>query len=171
MCLFSLTLVLKTVKGTGRLQNNLYKLYIPTSNKVSLYSAQLFDVQLWHSRLEHVLMKILSSIPVLSSIKDCTSFACDICPQARQVRHSFPLSSTILLNKFELIHLDVWRPYKHVTHHSCTMFLTIVDDFSKCTWTYLLNSKAQVFSILKAFLVYISTQFNAVVRSLELIMA
>lgn len=38
---------------------------------------------------------------------------------------------------FDLIHVDTWGPYKSTTYDEFRYFLTIVDDFSRVTWTYL----------------------------------
>lgn len=38
--------------------------------------------------------------------------ACDICQMAKQTRDSFPLSNNKANSSFELIHRDLWDPYK-----------------------------------------------------------
>ncbi|GJZ10789.1 retrovirus-related pol polyprotein from transposon TNT 1-94, partial [Tanacetum coccineum] len=44
---------------------------------------------------------------------------------------------------FELIHVDLRGPYKAPALNGAHYFFTIVDDFSRCTWTYLLHTKDQ----------------------------
>ncbi|XP_074306315.1 uncharacterized protein LOC141641557 [Silene latifolia] len=48
-----------------------------------------------------------------------------------------------------------------------TYFLTIIDDFSRVTWTTLLKSKDTVKSTLQKFLSYVQTQFQVIVLSLR----
>lgn len=64
----------------------------------------------------------------------------------------------------ELIHIDTWGPYKTATYDGFKYFLTIVDDFSKGTWTYLLSTKSNIFSVLKSFLLMVERQFNTKVK-------
>lgn len=63
---------------------------------------------------------------------------------------------------------DVWWPYKNTIHGNCNQFLTLVDDFSKCTWLFLMHSKGQVTSLLKDFIAYVSTQFHKTIKILRL---
>ncbi|KAL2243469.1 UNVERIFIED_CONTAM: Retrovirus-related Pol polyprotein from transposon RE1 [Sesamum indicum] len=53
---------------------------------------------------------------------------------------------------FDLVYLDVWGPYKTYTISNCAYVLTILDDYSRSLWTYLINHKSQVFPTLKSFL-------------------
>lgn len=52
---------------------------------------------------------------------------------------------------FELIHFDVWGPYAIPTHSGARYFLTVVDDFSRNTWVYLMNHKVEVNSLIRHF--------------------
>ncbi|XP_075492417.1 uncharacterized protein LOC142530464 [Primulina tabacum] len=65
---------------------------------------------------------------------------------------------------FQLLHLDIWGPYNTPTYNGERYFLTIVDDFSRATWVYLLHSKLDVFPTFKAFLLLIQNQFSASVK-------
>lgn len=74
-------------------------------------------------------------------------------------------SSKISTNKvFDLIHIDTRGPYKTPTYNGYRYFLTIVDDFSRATWTYLLSTKSNAFSVLKNFLAMVERQFNTKVK-------
>lgn len=70
---------------------------------------------------------------------------------ARQHKLPFPLSSSSSSHAFELIHIDTWGPYKISTHDGFRYFLTIVDDYSRGTWTYLLSTKSNAFTVLQFF--------------------
>jgi len=43
--------------------------------------------------------------------------------------------------------------------------LTLVDDFTRITWTYLLSCKGNALSIIKAFISMVITQFHTSVQS------
>ncbi|XP_071699281.1 uncharacterized protein [Rutidosis leptorrhynchoides] len=79
-------------------------------------------------------------------------------PLARMHRLSFPFSTIKSSSIFELIHVDLWGPYSRPTHNGFKYFLTIVDDFSRTTWTHLLATKSAAFSTLIAFVAYIENQ-------------
>lgn len=64
--------------------------------------------------------------------KPCNlTHVCQICPAAKQARRIFQNSSTKTSARFELIHLDIWGPFKEPTYNHCKYFATIVDDFSR----------------------------------------
>ena len=62
---------------------------------------------------------------------------------------------------FQLIHLDLWGPYKIASICGAHYFLTIVDDFTRTTWTQLLQNKTQVGPVIKHFFSMMNTQFKA----------
>lgn len=47
-------------------------------------------------------------------IKSTPAIDCKACPLAKQSRLAFPISNTIAQNPFELIHVDIWGPYKEI---------------------------------------------------------
>ena len=47
-------------------------------------------------------------------------------------------------------------------------FLTIVDDFSRCTWIYLLKSKSETQVLLPQFYVFVETQFNKRIKCIRI---
>ncbi|CAL2225396.1 unnamed protein product [Prunus armeniaca] len=90
---------------------------------------------LWHRRLGHVsssrlhfMSKHLLDFPFVSNN------ACHVCPLAKQSRLPFGTSSISSVKPFDLIHCDIWGPYKHSSISGAHYFLTIVDDFSRFTW-------------------------------------
>ena len=47
------------------------------------------------------------------------------------------------------------------------IFLTLVDDFSRATWTFLLHHKFDALHVFSLFLKMINTQFNTLVKTLR----
>nr|GEW83058.1 uncharacterized mitochondrial protein AtMg00810-like [Tanacetum cinerariifolium] len=126
----------------GSLYNGLYIIkQEPTAQPYTIISITNNNVALWHSRLGHPSLKVLQQIKSLSTSNTCTFHDCNICPLAKQNALPFPISESHSNALFDLIHVDIWRPYKHPTVDQCKYFLTIVDDYSRATWTYLLPSK------------------------------
>ncbi|GJZ26264.1 ribonuclease H-like domain-containing protein, partial [Tanacetum coccineum] len=69
---------------------------------------------------------------------------CDICHKAKQTREPFPFSDHQTIAIGELIHLDLWGPYKVVSKDGFRYFLTIVDDYTRAVWIYLIKTKDEV---------------------------
>lgn len=154
------------VKGIGKEVDGLYyfSTQIPCrtgrSNGIVTMTQHLDNHNLlWHNRLGHPSIKVLKHMSLygvdLSSCNKCT-----VCPLAKQTRLPFQISMSRADNVFDLLHLDVWGPYRTATHNGCRFFLTIVDDNSRMTWLYLMKMKSDVFARLKSFLVLVQNQFN-----------
>lgn len=98
---------------------------------------------LWHLRLGHASMRTLKLLrPHLDLKHFKNNVICTVCPQAKQTRLPFSSSTIKSSSPFQLLHLDVWGPYSHKTHNNCSYFLTIVDDFTRCTWIFLMKHKS-----------------------------
>ncbi|RVW22080.1 Retrovirus-related Pol polyprotein from transposon TNT 1-94 [Vitis vinifera] len=54
-----------------------------------------------------------------------------------------------------------------VSHAHYKYFVTFIDDFSRFTWVYFLQAKAEVFSVFKRFLALIETQFSTSIKVLR----
>ncbi|GKB73377.1 NSP-interacting kinase 1-like protein, partial [Tanacetum coccineum] len=101
-------------------------------NKVVQPKVNDVSVDLFHSRLGHT---SVSKLP-------------------------FPLSQTRSKIPLELVHVDLWGPYKVSALNGANYFLTIVDDNTRCTWTYLVHTKDQIHDILSCFFSYIKNHYN-----------
>ena len=73
---------------------------------------------------------------------------CDICPLAKQQCLPFSSSSIHTLSHFELIHVDLWGPYRHDCLSGALFMVTIMDDYSIAMWTYLISNESQALTIL-----------------------
>ncbi|CAM8951474.1 unnamed protein product [Rhodiola kirilowii] len=150
--------------GTGKLIKGLYYLEGNNSVNKSICTATIKHVSpaVWHRRLGHLplnkMKKILSSVENNVKVTDC-NFHCSICPMAKQSRLSFPISQHKSTEIFELLHADVWGPFGTSTMSGCRYFLTLVDDYSRNTWTYLMQQKSEVPAVVIKFFNMVETQF------------
>ena len=55
-------------------------------------------------------------------------------------------------------------PYRVSSSSNANYFLTIVDDFSRCVWIYLLIAKTEVGCILQNFVAMVRRQFDKNVK-------
>lgn len=99
---------------------------------------------LWHHRLGHLSHSTFSQLHKTVSDISCNShfLTCDTCHFAKQKCLSFPVSKSSCNKIFELIHVDIWGPYSISSIQGHRYFLTIVDDFSRFTWLFLMPSKS-----------------------------
>ena len=115
----------------------------PTALHTSVHE----DLVLWHSRLGHPSSRITSLIPAVhsgSSDNEVLFPNCDVCLRAKQTRQCFPDSSNNAKEVFDLIHCDLWGPYRTTAFCGSRYFLTIVDDYSRAVWLYFLPDKTHV---------------------------
>ncbi|GJW30331.1 putative RNA-directed DNA polymerase [Tanacetum coccineum] len=158
---------------TGSETAGLYMLDCVNSGKsfASLYNSGtvcFVSKELWHCRVGHPADQVLSVLSDKISFKtgDHVS-ACDICHKAKQTMEPFPLSDHKSVKLGELIHLDVWGPYKVISRDGYKYFLTVLDDFSRAVWVYLLKNKFEVFEYIESFIKMIFTQFGVNIKILR----
>lgn len=114
--------------------------------------AMAVTIDAWHKRLGHASDIKLSRVNFLKEVS--SSFrnkVCDSCNKAKLTRLPFPISSIKTTNCFELIHCDVWGKYRKPSLTGANYFLTIVDDYSRAVWVYLLKHKHEASTCLIDF--------------------
>lgn len=117
-------------------------LSINAINKESLHQYVMFAVDM-HDRLGHASIGKLKQIKGLD-IKDTSTTNYRICPLAKQSRLPFLLSNSIAQKPFDLIHVDIWGPYKKASITGAKYFLTIIDDHTRVAWTFMMHLKGQL---------------------------
>lgn len=105
----------------------------------------------------------MPSLPFIDSSSSILNKAYGVCHQAKQTRKSFPISDSRATSRIEIIHCDIWG--KNHTH-SCgaSYFLTLVDDYSRAVWVYLLFDKTEVFKMSSSLFAMIERHFGAKVK-------
>lgn len=128
------------------LQNGLYAFSqnkdttITFQHSTCLASTAVEVAKLWHLRFGHLQFHQTKFVQPSCDIKDCVkNTICQICPIAKQTRNSFPSRNIKSSSVLELLHVDLWGPYKVKNHNGCSQFLTIIDDFSRYTWVCLIK--------------------------------
>lgn len=69
-----------------------------------------------------------------------------------------------MLTNFEVVHVDIWAPYSLSSLTGTSYMLTLFDDHSRATWTFLLKHKSQTTTTFSSFLNMVSTQFETKVK-------
>lgn len=169
----------KTI-GVAKLFGGLYHLLqTPGASFDSRQSASLLSCNLsshkssflWHCRLGHPsnsrLQLIKSALPISSSHPLQTPSHCSVCHLSKQKKLPFPNSTSQTQHPFQLIHCDIWGPFPVISYDGYRYFLTIVDDYSRCTWIHLLKTKSEARHHLQNFCHMVETQFNTSVKILR----
>ena len=154
--------------GLGESQGGVYH-YRPVTIAAASTARVHESYETWHRRLGHPSSKPMSYLYVNGNkvvVPDHPSI-CDICCRAKQTRSSFPISNSCAKDKFDLIHCDIWGPYRKSTISGATYFLTIVDDFSRAVWVYLLLDKGEASLLLRQFCAMVKTQFEKSVKMIR----
>lgn len=152
--------------GAGKRRGLLYY-FVPVSCARALQIDAKPTPMMFHQRMGHPsweVHKLCSKTLGNPSIEKLNK-ACDICQCAKHSRSSFSLSHNIAKDCFDLVHCDLWGPYRKASSSSAHYFLTIVDDFSRAVWIYLLNDKKIVMNTLLNFFAYVERQFGKKIKT------
>ncbi|GJU04811.1 ribonuclease H-like domain-containing protein [Tanacetum coccineum] len=118
--------------------------------------------------LGHPVDQVLSVLKNdLSVSKDTSVPGCEVCHKAKQTRKPFPLSDHKSKTLGELVHLDLWGPYGVPSREGFKYFLTIVDDYSRAVWVYLVKTKDEVFDVIVSYIKLVLNQFNIKIKTVR----
>ena len=70
---------------------------------------------------------------------------------------TFPTCRIVFVTTFKLLHADTCNPYHTKTHVGHRYFFTIVDNYIRATWAYLMVIKDEVDSVIKSFVIKAQT--------------
>ncbi|GJT55808.1 ribonuclease H-like domain-containing protein [Tanacetum coccineum] len=134
----------KTV-GIGRQCNGLYLFDIDKTCKIvsnNCIATCYVSRSLWHQRLGHPADQVLNVLNKSLNL-DSQSVSDHLC---------------------DTFHLDVWGPYKITSRDGFRYFLTVIDDYSRAVWTYMLKGKDDVYDSIVNFVNMLSNQFETNVK-------
>ncbi|GKA65674.1 ribonuclease H-like domain-containing protein [Tanacetum coccineum] len=135
---------LKNVLGIGNQCGGLYYLDCEgiNCNKSSVHIQSCLSQHDWHCRLGHPADPVLGVLkPELKIDNTKQTEYCETCQRAKQTREPFPLSDHTSSSLGDLVHLDLWGPYKVTGSEGFKYFLTMVDDYTRAVWLYLIKTK------------------------------
>ena len=144
------------------------------SHKASCTSTPLYSTActsttaplLLHSRLDHPsLSKFRKLFPHCSSL---SSLECKSCQLGKHTCVSFPKRlDPWTKSPFELVHTNVLGPSRSASTLGFRYSVTLIDDYSRCTWLFLMKTRTGLFSIFQKFHAEIHTQFNTSIHILR----
>lgn len=125
---------------------------------------------LWHRRLCHPSSRIVGLLPGVklksTSVALCLS-NCDVCLRSKQTQNLFSESYNKTSSLFELIHYDLLGPYRTSASCGSRYSSTIVEDYSRSVWLYLLPDKTTVPNRLPDFIALIKGNLIKISKTLR----
>ena len=129
-----------SILATGVIDNGLYCFVDPLQSRsnVAVYN----DFSLWHKRLGHVSKTTMQNMPKFKHLStDSAAQVCITCPLAKFTKLPYHQSTSHASKTFDLVHLDIWGPYKVCTRGNFRYFLTLVDDHTRMTWIFFVKTQ------------------------------
>ncbi|KAH9724999.1 hypothetical protein KPL70_007704 [Citrus sinensis] len=112
------------------------------------FSALHDDCWLWHRRLGHASMDLISKILKDNLVKGLPKIGfqkdkiCEACQFGKQIKTSFKNKNHISTSKpLELLHIDLFGPSRYASLNGKYYAFVIVDDYSRYTWVLFLANK------------------------------
>jgi len=141
------------VLAEGVVRNGLYYLSTCVTNDGNIPSMGLIaDLNLWHQRLAHVHVDGIRDMVrngVVEGIKvdlKKSICRCDACVYGKSTRAPIPqIGGARAEDILELVHTDVCGPFPVPSIGGSNYFVSFVDDHSRFTWIYPIQSKSDVF--------------------------
>ena len=115
-------------------------LYHLSSTPSSTVYTSTDEPLLVHRRLGHPnISKLRKMVSCFSSL---SSLECESCQLGKHTRISFPKClESRTKSSFELVHTDVWGPSRTMSTLGFQNFVPFIDNFSYCTWLFLMKSQ------------------------------
>lgn len=148
--------------GMGKCERGLYRIKMVENKR----KAMMASVEVWHKRLGHTSSNKLSHFDFTKNASFKT-VDCDSCAKAKHTRLPFPISSIRSKECFELLHCDIWGRYRNPSTSGASYFLTVVDDYSRSVWVFLLKHKFEAGDRLIFFHKMVKTQFGKLIKRIR----
>lgn len=143
-------LVLSSIKSNGIYFLNGQSEH-PSANAITV-GTNFSETEKWHLRLGHMSskgLKVLHNNGQLGKFSLSDLNFCEPCVLGKQHRLSFGKGIHLSTHKLDYVHSDLWGPEKCPTHGNNRFFLSIVDDYTRRVWVYLLKTKDEAFTRFK----------------------
>ncbi|KAH9707133.1 hypothetical protein KPL70_012460 [Citrus sinensis] len=145
-----------TVAVVEMSKNKVFPLVMPLDENVALKTENSDLSNLWHLRYGHLNYKglnLLKQKNMVIGLPDVGRYekVCEGCIYGKMHRLPFPKNSWRAKAPLELVHADICGPTRTLSLNNRRYFILFVDDYTRMMWIYLLNEKAEAFSIFLQF--------------------
>ena len=89
---------------------------------------------------------------MVSDLPQVESLQCKSCQWGKHVRVCFfnRINNRVMAH-FDVVHSNVWGPSRVPSTLGYKYYVTFTDDFSRCTWVFLMRNRSKLFNIFKIF--------------------
>ena len=144
-----------------------------TNSRVSYFSSDITSLPinnalLWHNRLGYLALPIVNKVLSVSSLPVVCS--CDFCVSYQLAKShilSFLQLTSHVIKSFELVHSNLWGLSPINSVNGVEYFLLVIDDCTRFSWMYLLNSKYETTKYFLQFKTIVETQFNTKILTFQ----
>lgn len=150
-------------------ENGIYNIQLVTECKDNKYDEDVYLTETaedWHLKFGHpgkeTLKNIIKSVEGINIKKediDKLTSTCDICFKAKQTRLPF-YKRNKSERKIHTIHTDLLGPITPISFDEKKYVLSLIDDYTDYTETYLLKNKNEVFTYLKQYIQEVERETN-----------
>ncbi|CAL1356411.1 unnamed protein product [Linum trigynum] len=163
----------KVLKGVKR--GTLYALQgsvLSGSAAVASSQVQQEDMTtLWHMRLGHMSergMQVLSKSDLLCGHKMQNLEFCEHCVFGKLHRSKFPKKGIHRTKGIlDYLHSDCWGPSRVESIGGSRYFLSIIDDYSRFTWIFMMKQKSEAFTKFKQWKTLVENQTGKKIKKLR----
>ncbi|KAJ4721450.1 Retrovirus-related Pol polyprotein from transposon TNT 1-94 [Melia azedarach] len=160
------------LKGVKR--GTLYFLQGSTlSSSVAVASSEIDKdnmTKLWHMRLGHMSargMQILSKWDLLCGHKVKDLEFCEYCIFGKLHRSKFPKAIHRTKGTLDYIHSDCWGPSRVESLGGHRYFVSMIDDFSRMTWVFIMKHKSEAFKNFRQWKALVENQTGKKIKRLR----
>ncbi|KAJ4720195.1 Retrovirus-related Pol polyprotein from transposon TNT 1-94 [Melia azedarach] len=160
------------LKGVKR--GTLYFLQGSTlSSSVAVASSEIDKdnmTKLWHMRLGHMSargMQILSKWDLLCGHKVKDLEFCEHCIFGKLHRSKFPKAIHRTKGTLDYIHSDCWGPSRVESLGGHRYFVSMIDDFSRMTWVFIMKHKSEAFKNFRQWKALVENQTGKKIKRLR----
>lgn len=131
------------------------------------------NMMMWHARYAHLNCKNLVSFAKSNNVYGLEKLegvieSCEACHFSKSKRESFSeLENVQTSSILELLHMDLWGPSPEPSMGGARFLLSIIDDFSRFAFVYILKRKDQAFEFFKNFKQMVERQTGKKVKRIR----
>jgi len=170
--------VVKISKGSlvcmkAVLRNGIYLLQATTlcGEVAAISPNSKSKVTLWHLRMSHISEQGLNELTkqgILDLGQTIGLGKCESCIYGKAVKVKFNKTAIHSLKEpLDYIHSDLWGLAQTVSHGGSRYFLSIIDDFSRMLWVYVLKSKDNTFETFRAWKTMVENQKGRKIKTIR----
>lgn len=126
--------------------------------------------ELWHRRLGHISDKGLQKLNKQGLIKGYNIGDLEFyedCVKGKAARVEFKTAIHVTKAPLDYVHSDLWGPAKVSSNGGGYYFMSIIDDYSRMVWVYILKHKNQAFGKFKELVTLQENQIGCKVKFLR----